>query len=361
MVQGGPLRKRNHDSLLASEAAAVAKRARASTSTTTSYEAAEDRRVGRLEQNRLAAIESRRRKKHMVEELQRSVQFYSKANVTLKSQNADLEGQLLMAKQQILMNNTSNGAKSNASVHGAASASRSALQHPAQTKVAALMAPLHEAKASSNQPAIVHHTSSVVGYCPTTIFGNASNNNAEMERQAQQAQFAATQALYKTMGYPAGAAREAATTFSQFVGQTGIVPGLSPQPAAATSKTCTPSRREVSSAAAAAAPPAAMPQVVPTPLALHTLPKVEPQEDTTYIEALNRFAMQQAAAANAAAAAATAAIQAAHLHNQLKKNGAATSPAAVEAVPSLQLPFSFPVGMAAWPFQNQQVPFPKSD
>merc|ERR1711862_606263 len=55
----------------------------------------------RLEQNRKAARESRRRKKVLIEELQRSVIFFSRANVTLKKQNDDLARILMLAQAQI--------------------------------------------------------------------------------------------------------------------------------------------------------------------------------------------------------------------------------------------------------------------
>jgi hypothetical protein len=59
-------------------------------------------RARRLEQNRRAAIESRRRKKVMIAELQRSVTFYTKANKSLKVVNLDLEQRLFLARQRVL-------------------------------------------------------------------------------------------------------------------------------------------------------------------------------------------------------------------------------------------------------------------
>jgi len=55
----------------------------------------------RLEQNRKAARESRRRKKAMIEELQRSLMFFSKANERLKQQNEQLTRQLLDGHNQL--------------------------------------------------------------------------------------------------------------------------------------------------------------------------------------------------------------------------------------------------------------------
>ncbi|KAL3780284.1 hypothetical protein ACHAWO_007061 [Cyclotella atomus] len=55
----------------------------------------------RLEQNRKAARESRKRKKVLVEELQRSVIFFSRTNGTLRSQNEEMEQLLLQAQAQL--------------------------------------------------------------------------------------------------------------------------------------------------------------------------------------------------------------------------------------------------------------------
>ncbi|KAL3943469.1 MAG: hypothetical protein SGBAC_002480 [Bacillariaceae sp.] len=55
----------------------------------------------RLEQNRKAARESRRRKKVMLEELQRSVIFFSRTNGTLKQQNEELTRFLVQAQAQV--------------------------------------------------------------------------------------------------------------------------------------------------------------------------------------------------------------------------------------------------------------------
>ena len=55
----------------------------------------------RLDQNRKAARESRRRKKTMIEELQRSVIFFSRANSTLKQQNDELSTLLMQTQSQI--------------------------------------------------------------------------------------------------------------------------------------------------------------------------------------------------------------------------------------------------------------------
>jgi hypothetical protein len=55
----------------------------------------EQSRSLRLAQNRKAARESRRRKKTLVEELQRSLVFFSRTNAVLKQQNEDLTRRIL--------------------------------------------------------------------------------------------------------------------------------------------------------------------------------------------------------------------------------------------------------------------------
>ena len=62
--------------------------------------AAKSREI-RLEQNRKAARESRRRKKVMVEELQRSVIFFSRANQVLKQQHDEYSRMLAQAQATI--------------------------------------------------------------------------------------------------------------------------------------------------------------------------------------------------------------------------------------------------------------------
>ena len=58
------------------------------------------KRRARLDSNRKAARESRRRKKVLVEELQRSVIFFTRANAQLKQKNEGLEAMLFAARGQ---------------------------------------------------------------------------------------------------------------------------------------------------------------------------------------------------------------------------------------------------------------------
>lgn len=327
--KSGPLRKRNHDSVLAAHEAAVdvdevipliAKRARLS------KQERDERRTKRLEQNRLAAIESRRRKKHMEEELKKSVVFYTKANSDIKAQNAELERQLLVAKQKVLLMNQDNNATKAESDAAAMVATEAA------TTLEKQAAPQGGSRLATEP------TTQAASHVVSSLF--PSPPNAELEKQAGQAQFAATQALYKSMGYPSGAARVAASTFSQFIGQTGNVPGMTPPitTTAATHKTT----------------PVTTPALVP-PTTASTAATTNDIDGTEYVNALHRFAMQQAAAANAAAAAANAALQACQLHSQFSSNGS-TSPSSIASpsalvVPSLPFP-NAAIGGMMWPFQN---------
>lgn len=321
---GGHLRKRKQDGALAGESSAVAtKKARTTIGNTIPLEENEDKRSKRLEQNRQAAVESRRRKKHMVEELQRSVQYYSRANATLKSQNAELERQLLVAKQRTMVREKPKSTDTGTGINTASA--KVSTVHPQEKHVSPPKESMPEAETS--EQSTIHHVSRPY----SALIGAASRSDTE--RQAQQAQYAATQALYKSMGYPAGAARVAASTFSQLVGQTGTLPALS----------AAPDKASVGPATAAAA----VPKVDPPPSNpaddASPPPRIE-ADDGAYVQALKKFAMQQVAAANAAAAAASAAIQAAHLHDQLKRNGG--SRPAVRTLPSLS--FSYPAGVP-WP------------
>lgn len=113
---------------------------------------------------------------------------------------------------------------------------------------------------------------------------------------AQAAHFAATQALYKSMGFPPRAAKEAAATFSH-CHQLGVSPALS------------------SIAPMAAASVATQPKLSPPNVQVaHTQPQlIQSLPPASYLEALNKYAMQQTLAANAAASVAAAAMHAARM------------------------------------------------
>lgn len=61
------------------------------------------KRHARLESNRKAARESRRRKKVLVEELQRSIFFFTRTNDQLRQNNESLDEMLLAARNKILV------------------------------------------------------------------------------------------------------------------------------------------------------------------------------------------------------------------------------------------------------------------
>ena len=85
----------------------------------------------RLDQNRKAARESRRRKKTMIEELQRSVIFFSRANGTLKQQNDELSRLLMQAQSQMSTMNAATGQPAPATVAPAAPVAAPAPAAPA--------------------------------------------------------------------------------------------------------------------------------------------------------------------------------------------------------------------------------------
>jgi hypothetical protein len=98
-----PVRKRKKADVENSESIAFATTAESSSKDDSAkyHSGGTKAREVRLEQNRKAARESRRRKKVMIEELQRSVIFFSRANSTLKQQNDDLARLLMQAQAQV--------------------------------------------------------------------------------------------------------------------------------------------------------------------------------------------------------------------------------------------------------------------
>jgi len=176
-----------------------------------------------------------------------------------------------------------------------------------------------------------------------TYFRNKAKQ--DIEKEAMQAQFAATQALYASMGYPSAAARAAASTFSSVSTPAAPVPlpeqkepnktHPSPPPAAAAATTtsqCSPHMK-----------PLAMPNNASVMKSMGAcLPDLTSNScimDMDRIEELNQFAMQQAAAANAAAAAATAAIKAANFYRQMKGSSSSkATPMPMFSFPNARFP-----------------------
>lgn len=304
-------------------------------------------RVRRLEQNRRAAIESRRRKKVMIEELQRSVTFYTKANETLKMDNADLERRLFLVKQRVMqvqMGNPPISLKappehSHQMQMGKAPAALQVLPEQShQMQMGKSPTTLKPPPEQSNRPVESKRKSNpsqaseyevqpqpAVPVPSAVPFPSLHQSVSPIESGRAQAQLTATQAIYETMGYPSAAARVAASTFSQFVGIAGETPTI---------KDTTYASVNPSDASLITKPSAPEPA---TPIVVQP-PSEEEVGSENYVESLKKFAMQQTAAANAAAAAANAAIQALNWHKMMKLSG--TNPLCVMpyAPPGSMLP-----------------------
>ncbi len=167
----------------------------------------------RLEQNRKAARESRRRKKIMVDELQRSVVFFSRANSTLKQQNEELQRILLHAQSQIqasekalsaqqqATNNINTGIKTNGDT--------ATSTNLPTANAATVNNGTNETKPKDYSQDQVHQA---LAYAQAQSVQNLSNTN-EQTQAHQAAQVAATQAMFESQGFPPAAARAAAFTF----------------------------------------------------------------------------------------------------------------------------------------------------
>ncbi len=197
----------------------------------------------------------------MIGELQRSVTFYSKANENLKKSNEELEELLLVAKQKISQKDDGGSAAGG-------------LKTPEEDQSSLVGgSPGVEAKVEE-QPTHVA--------IPTPSF--ASVDPANNVAHADQAHFAAMQALYENMGYPAVAARSAASVFSQF--GTGFDDAKKPDP---------------------------------------VLPDINSVDTDAYIQSLEQYALQKTAAANAATLAANEAMRIANWHKMMRTSGQSAS------------------------------------
>jgi hypothetical protein len=288
-----PIRKRNHDEVdLSADPFSISikpvKRGRKIGST--NCKDASVARAIRLEKNRLGAIELRRRKKIMEEELQRSVSFYTKSNASLKNQNAELERQILMARHTI--------------IHGVDGgvdtvASTEAVNGDASSK-----------KESSNKsdPTVSSSTAtntskrSSAGYAEDDYTPFKSPISSMDDEQVQQAQFATTQALHKSVDFPPIQYKSTKVDPSEAA---AAIASISSAAKASADEELKKQQLQTLPSSSLVAP------VVVEP---NSSPKVDP--NMAYVEALTNFAMEQAAAANSAAAAATAAIQAVNFYRQ---------------------------------------------
>jgi hypothetical protein len=207
----------------------------------------------RLEQNRKAARESRRRKKIMIEELQRSVVFFSRANGTLKHQNDELQRLLLNAQSRIsnLENNASGAANANAGMNVNVNANANVNNannalNTSQVQVQAQVANQDHSSNSANSVVQVPQMQAMtMNLAPQQNDSSLPNNQLikedpnknndvrdvqaqqavasaqaqaqaqahAVQAQAQAAQAAATQAMFQNQGFPPAAARAAAQTF----------------------------------------------------------------------------------------------------------------------------------------------------
>mmetsp|Transcript_8799 Transcript_8799/g.9670 ORF Transcript_8799/g.9670 Transcript_8799/m.9670 type:complete len:388 (+) Transcript_8799:150-1313(+) len=172
----------------------------------------------RLEQNRKAARESRRRKKIMVEELQRSVIFFSRANSTLKQQNVELSRILLDAQAKIAANEQ-NGGVGNAPSSSTAKGQSAQTQSLSSQTVSVNDTAEASRSNDNNQLKQAVFNAQAHPQQTNTNMDNSQLKQAVFSVQAQQtnahhaAQAAATQAMYESQGFPPAAARAAAQTF----------------------------------------------------------------------------------------------------------------------------------------------------
>eukprot|EP00429_Kryptoperidinium_foliaceum_P075329 CAMPEP_0176221816 /NCGR_PEP_ID=MMETSP0121_2-20121125/19917_1 /TAXON_ID=160619 /ORGANISM="Kryptoperidinium foliaceum, Strain CCMP 1326" /LENGTH=316 /DNA_ID=CAMNT_0017561017 /DNA_START=81 /DNA_END=1031 /DNA_ORIENTATION=- len=219
----------------------------------------------RLEQNRKAARESRRRKKVMIEELQRSVIFFSRANGTLKHQNDDLSRMLMQA----------------------------------QAQVAAIEGQQQPTNAPASQPAAPVKTEAPQQEQPQGSFQQAEANTV------------ATQAVYESQGFPAAAARAAAQTMNGSTSGSNAqeaTPATAPTPAASSGTSLPPMQPGATMQAMANFQQAAAAAMQAAVQGMQSIPGVSVQALTAtapagansqqaYNDTMTALAMQQAAAA----------------------------------------------------------------
>uniref|UniRef100_A0A7S3KZK1 BZIP domain-containing protein n=1 Tax=Amphora coffeiformis TaxID=265554 RepID=A0A7S3KZK1_9STRA len=216
-------------------------------------------RETRLDQNRKAARESRKRKKVMIEELQRSVIFFSRANGALKQQNDELTRHLMQVQMHIAQHNKEKEDK------------------PKEGEKAALV--VEEKKALE-----------------------AAVSKAASDEQ-KKADTVATQAIFESQGFPAAAARAAAQAVN------GSIADGSAAHASSSAGSNLPSMQPGATMqamanfqqAAAAAMQQAMGQMKGLPgLTQMAATPVGSNPQHAFTDAMTAIAMQQAAAAAAA-------------------------------------------------------------
>eukprot|EP00531_Pseudo-nitzschia_arenysensis_P018834 CAMPEP_0116145452 /NCGR_PEP_ID=MMETSP0329-20121206/16599_1 /TAXON_ID=697910 /ORGANISM="Pseudo-nitzschia arenysensis, Strain B593" /LENGTH=337 /DNA_ID=CAMNT_0003641055 /DNA_START=140 /DNA_END=1153 /DNA_ORIENTATION=+ len=218
-------------------------------------------RETRLEQNRKAARESRRRKKVMIEDLQRSVIFFSRANGTLKHQNDDLTRLLMQAQAQVSVIESTNNSNSNATTNNNTTTPAPVTTTPSTTSTATpAQQPQTQAGPSTNKtpaPAapLTTATAAAAVYPPVP----AMQPGATMQAMAsfQQAAAAAMQVAVQGMqGISPGASLQ---TLAQPAPTTGSASAQQ-----AFNDTMTALAMQQAAIAAAAVPPHLMAQIVGT-------------------------------------------------------------------------------------------------
>ena len=230
-------------------------------------------RTRRLELRRLAAIESRRQKKIMEEELKHSVMFYSKANASLKSQNKELQRQIILTKQKVLAireNNKSEETRPGSTVKDDANT------HLEKNNIASICTEFEGPKSFA--------TTDNVSDFSSLLKPISTPKDAE---HAQKGRFTATQALNMTLDFPPGASREAASTVSRDTTLTGTKPYIS-------SRRCKHSKTIVTDATGSlhSAKAATRKKSIAEHCEEKSLEQVAANESSmAYIEALNRVSM----------------------------------------------------------------------
>ena len=151
----------------------------------------EAKRKARLESNKKAARESRRRKKVLVEELQRSVTYFTKANTQLKAKNSSLEAMLFAAQSQLGIKNPG-GADAVALVQQMAIGNVAGV--PNQQPQNLILSNMEDKKPAAfppqqlqqQQPSITSNTQEPIISTPASSYNMAQQQSQQANLQAQQ-------------------------------------------------------------------------------------------------------------------------------------------------------------------------------
>ena len=258
----------------------------------------------RLEQNRKAARESRRRKKVMIEELQRSVIFFSRANGTLKQQNEELQRLLVQAQTQV--QSIQHNPNTVSGMPGASNQSNDGGQQPVAT--GQVSAPTTGGNSgvdpggtgSGLDPSNAQQAVTVAQQAQAQAAQAATQLQFQNMAQVHAAQTAAAQAMYESQGFPAAAARVAAQSI--MTGAAAAAAGSAPAPSPANNNA--PADANAQAAATMAANPfmaammgMGMPPGAAVPASVPGAAAPGPGITPNPMDTLNQFAMQQQFAA----------------------------------------------------------------